>query len=156
MYSFLLQRNGCLLNVITKKKCTVTTPEVKTVVLLAYYIIFLTTSSVFIGKGIENVRLFRENLFAYFICQSLGNDPACYIFQEEYHKYQQPHLTSAVFVMMGLINWINLIFVVQIQDLKIVLSRISAKVHSFYGTSTQLTFTSDSLSKTTHSTENSV
>jgi len=127
------------------------------VALLAYYVIFLTTSLVFIGKSIESVRLFRENLFAYFICQLHGDNPACYTFQEEYYKHQSPpHLTSVVFVMMGLINWINLIFAIQFQDIKIVISKISAKAHCFYGTSTQLTFTSNSISKTSHSTENTV
>lgn len=136
-----------------KRRCTISAPEAKSIILLAYYIAFMAISIVFIGKSIENVRIFRENLYAYFICQLHGDDPVCEVFQEGYYKHQSPHyLTSALFFMMGLINWINLIFAIQIQDMKIIISKISAKVYCHYGTSAKNTFSSNSLQKTKNST----
>ena len=97
-------------------------------ILLAFYLISLSISIVLVGKGISNSQRFRENLFAYFTCQSNGDDPACYHFQEEYYKYESSQLTSAVFIMIGLLNWINLIFAVQIQDIKIIVSKVSSTI----------------------------
>ena len=146
----LIQRNKCVNNATTGKRQIFSTPEAKTVILLAFYVIFLSISIVFVGKGISNSRPFRENLFAYFICQSNGDDPACHIFQEEYYKYESSGLTSAVFIMIGLINWINLIFAIQIQDIKIIVSKVSSKIYRFYRT---ITFTRNSLSTSTTNTE---
>jgi len=112
------------------------------VTLLTFYMIFLSVSVVFVGRGISNARPFSENLFAYFICQSHGDDPACRVFQEEYYKYESAELTSVDFIMIGLINWINLLFAVQFQDIKSIASKIKAKLYCAYERSIELTLSS--------------
>ena len=92
--------------------------------------------------------LYLDNLYAYLLCQLRGDNPACRRFQEEYFEHQSPHITSTIFMMMGLINWVNLLFVVQYQDIKQMAAKISRVFYHHARSTTKYTFTTDNSTNT--------
>jgi len=89
-------------------------------------------TSIFTAKTIKETPLYIDSLYAYLLCQLHGDNPACRRFQEDYYEYQSPNITSAIFIMMGLINWVNLLFVVQYQDIKQITTKIVNIFHCSY------------------------
>ena len=112
-----------------------------------YFLLFGLISSIYTGRTIMEAPLYIDSLYAYLICQLQGDNPACRKFQEEYLEHQSPHLTSAVFIMMGLINWVNLLFIVQYQDIKQIAAKISKIFYHHTRPTTQCTFTNDDSTK---------
>ena len=126
----------------------ISAPEMKVTILLTYYLLFGLMTSIYTGKTIMDSPAYIDNLYAYLLCQLRGDNPACTKFQEEYFEHQSPHITSTVFILMGLINWINLLFVVQYEDIKHIASKISKLFyHRHARPATKCTFTSDNSTK---------
>lgn len=120
----------------------------KIIILLTYYIAFGLLSSIYTGRSIKESPSQIDNLYAYLLCQLHGDNPACRKFQEEYFESQSPNITSTVFIMMGLINWINLLFIVQYQDIKHIATKISSIIYHYITPTTTYTFPNDNSSTT--------
>ena len=69
-----------------------------------------------------------DHLYAYFYCQLNGDNQACDQLKEEYEQLQNPHLTSIIILMLGFITCVNLIFAIQVQDLKDICSRVTRRI----------------------------
>ena len=110
-----------------------------------YFLLFGLITSIYTGTTIMDAPLHIDNLYAYLVCQLRGDNPACRKFQDEYLEHQSPpHLTSTVFIMMGLINWVNLLFVVQYQDIKQIAAKISKVFYHHTRPTTKCTLTNGS------------
>lgn len=61
-----------------------------------------------------------DKLFLYFTCQSTGyNGPdTCSKERDELESYLKPELNAATYFMLGLLPWSNLLFAVQVRDVK--------------------------------------
>lgn len=141
------QKNNVLNEDIGRKKCSVSVPEMKTIILLAYYVLFGLMFSIYTGRTIKETPLYIENIYAYLLCQLHGDNPACRKFQEQYLEHQSPNITSIIFIMMGLITWVNLLFVVQYQDIKWIAAKISNILCYFTRPTTEYTFANGSSTK---------
>ena len=142
-----LQKDDILNENNGRKKFSISAAEVKIMILLTYYIAFGLVSSIYTSRTIKETPLNIDSLYAYLLCQLHGDNPACRKFQEEYFENQTPHITSTVFIMMGLINWINLLFVVRYQDIKQIATKISNIIHHYMTPTTTYTFTNGSSTK---------
>lgn len=139
-----MQKNGFFNQTITRKQCfvcTISTPEVKILILLSYFVVFSTVLATQITNSIEDTNSFSENLYAYYLCQMHGENPACNKLQMQYHEITDPELVSTSFIMTGLINWVNLIFPIQFKDIRHFISRVNAKLHYLYRATTESTLT---------------
>lgn len=116
--------------------------------MLIYYVLFGLITSIYTGRAIKEAPLYIDSLYAYLLCQLHGDNPVCRRFQEDYFEHQSPNITSTVFIMMGLINWINLLFVVQYQDIKKVTTKVSNLCCYYTRPTTKYTFTNGSGTKT--------
>ena len=109
-----------------------------------YFIVFGLLMSIYTGKTLMEAELKFDSLYAYLLCQLHGDNPACRKFQEDYFDSQTPEITSTVFIMMGLINWVNMLFVVQYQDIKRITIKISNLFHNYTKPKTMHTITNSS------------
>lgn len=116
-----------------------------------YFLLFGLITSIYTGTTIREAPVHIDNLYAYLLCQLRGDNPACRKFQDKYLEHQSPHLTSAVFIMMGLITWVNLLFVVQYQDIKQVAAKISKVFYRHTRPTTKCTLTNGSSNVTNSS-----
>ena len=103
-------------------------PEIKVLILAVYFIIFSTVLSTRISLTIEYSNNFFDNLYTYFYCQLRGDNSACDRLKEEYEQLQDPHVTSLIILMLGLITCANLIFAVQVQDVRDLCSRVTRRI----------------------------
>ena len=67
-----------------------------------------------------------DKLFIYFICQSNGNKgpDTCTKERDELETYLHPELNAATYFLMGLLPWTNLLFALQIRDVKRAIHRL--------------------------------
>ena len=96
-------------------------PEVKILILSCYFIIFGIIALVNFSVSIRDSDIQEDRLFAYFVCQARGtNNNTC---NEEYDEVQmilslRETLNNAVYFLMGLLPWLNLLFAIQVRYVK--------------------------------------
>jgi len=112
--------------------CTISTPEIKILILLSYFFVFSAVLATQITRSIEHTNSFSENLYGYYLCQMHGDNPACDKLQKQYRELTNPELVSTSFIMTGLINWVNLIFPIQFRDIRHFISGVNAKLYYIY------------------------
>ena len=100
-------------------------PEVKILILLSYFIILGTLSLVNFTVSIKNTSLFLDDVYRYFACQLSGINPECEVIRQHFEKHLKPELNGATSFTLGLIPWVYLLFIIQGQDVKRLLQRIT-------------------------------
>ena len=95
-------------------------PEVKILILSCYFIIFGIIALINFSISIRDSDILVDKLFAYFVCQARGtnNNNTCY---EEYDKLKmilRTNLNIATYFLMGLVPWLNLVFAIQVRQVK--------------------------------------
>ena len=72
-----------------------------------------------------------DKLLEYFACQARGynDDNTCYAEYEELESYLKPELNSATYFLLGLLPWSNLLFVIQVSDIKNLIRKV-ARIYS--------------------------
>ena len=70
---------------------------------------------------------FLDDLFRYFTCQLGGFNPECEDIRRQFEKHLKPGLNGATFLLIGLITWVYLLFAIQVEDVKRVVRRITAR-----------------------------
>ena len=97
-------------------------PEVKILILSCYFIIFGIIALVNFSVSIRDSDIQEDRLLAYFVCQARGtnNNNTC---NEEYDEVQmilslRETLNNAVYFLMGLLPWLNLLFAIQVRYVK--------------------------------------
>lgn len=101
-------------------------PEVKILILSCFFIIFGIVALVNLSIGIRDSDIISDKLFAYFICQARGTigNNTCYEEYDEFEMHLRPELNTATYFLMGLVPWSNLLFAIQVTDIKRIIQRI--------------------------------
>ena len=88
-----------------------------------------------------------DKLLNYFACQARGYSASntCYTEYEELDSYLKPELNSATFFILGLVPWSNLLFAVQVSDIKKAIFKIAC-IYSSRG-SQNITYSTTSNTK---------
>ena len=68
-----------------------------------------------------------DKLLDYFACQARGynDDNTCYAEYEEFESYLKPELNSATYILLGLVPWSNLLFAIQVSDIKKLIHKVT-------------------------------
>ena len=104
-------------------------------ILLCYFVVFTSELSVHIIVSIQQTQPVTEGIYAYFLCQLNGANPNCDELQEEFRQYLTPNVTTTTFIMIGLINWVYLIFPFHYKDVEFIISRVTNNIHRLYKSS---------------------
>ena len=80
--------------------------------------------------AIRDGDMFSDKLLNYFDCQARGynDDNTCYAEYEELESYLIPELNSATFFLLGLVPWSNLLFAIQVSDIKKVIRKVTHNI----------------------------
>ncbi|XP_065890388.1 uncharacterized protein [Dysidea avara] len=101
-------------------------PEVKILMLSCYFIVFGITALINVSISARDLDIILEKLFIYFICQSTGyNGPdTCGKERDELEYYLKPELNAVTYILLGLLPWSNLLFAVQVRDVKTAIQKL--------------------------------
>ena len=75
---------------------------------------------IFFSVNIRDADVISDRLLDYFICQSSGYsaDHTCSAEYDKLRSYLQPEIESTTYALLGLFPWFNLLFAVQVSDIK--------------------------------------
>ena len=98
----------------------------KILILSCYFLIFGITVLINLSIAIRDGDMFSDKLLNYFACQARGynDENTCYAEYEELESYLIPELNSATFFLLGLLPWSNLLFAIQVSDIKKVICKV--------------------------------
>ena len=94
--------------------------------LSCYFIVFGITALINVSISARDLDIILEKLFIYFICQSTGyNGPdTCGKERDELEYYLKPELNAVTYILLGLLPWSNLLFAVQVRDVKTAIQKL--------------------------------
>ena len=77
--------------------------------------------------SIRDSDVILDKLLNYFACQARGYSASntCYVEYEELDSYLKPELNSATYFLLGLVPWSNLLFAIQVSDIKKAIHKIA-------------------------------
>ena len=77
--------------------------------------------------SIRDSDIILDKLLNYFTCQARGYSASntCYTEYEELDSYLKPELNSATYFFLGLVPWSNLLFAIQVSDIKKAIHKIA-------------------------------
>ena len=98
----------------------------KILVLSCYFIIFGILALTNLSISIKNADKILDRLVKYLFCQARGysSNNTCYEEYDEFESYLKPELDMITFILMGLLPWSNLLFAIQVSDIKKAIKRI--------------------------------
>lgn len=81
--------------------------------------------------SIRDADIALDRLLDYFECQARGYSASntCYAEYNELEVYWKPELNSATYFLLGLVPWSNLLFAIQVSDIKKAMQKI-ARIYS--------------------------
>ena len=76
--------------------------------------------------SIRDVGIILDKLLDYFACQAFGYsaDHTCHAEYDELRSYLKPELNSSTYFLLGILPWLNLLFAVQVSDVKKALQKV--------------------------------
>ena len=83
-----------------------------------YFIVVGIVSLVNFTFSAINLNPFLDDLFKYFVCELGGDSSLCTDIRQEFESHLTPGLNIITFVLLALLTWVQLLFVIQIQDVK--------------------------------------
>ena len=98
----------------------------KILILSCYFILFGTIGLINFSTDIRDTDIILDSLLDYFTCQSIGYsaDHTCSAEYDKLRSYIQPELYSTTYIFLGLLPWSNLLFAVQVSDIKKVIQNV--------------------------------
>ncbi len=93
-------------------------PEMKLLIVCGYYIILVAMALSSLTLTTRNFHTLREALLRYFSCEQDGHDPNNPCSREDLEKILHPYPTAFSFVFIGLCPVFNMIYIVNIQEVK--------------------------------------
>lgn len=105
--------------------------ELKVLILFVYSVIFAIAGLVGFTIGAHDARNFVAELTAYFACEASGisvNKPPC---EKDFSVWQTEVLADLAWVLLGLYPIVNLIYVVNVRDIKKIVSKWFRKSDSY-------------------------
>ena len=114
---FIIQQSGIFPTKQTNKSGTA---ERKILIVFIYYVLLAAISLVAFSLSIKSIDQFIAEVLKYFKCESRGVDPDnhCDKYINSYLKHRQVALISMSHILLGLYPVVNLVYVVNIRELK--------------------------------------
>ena len=103
-------------------------PELKILFISCYFVIFGVIALVNVSIGIRDSDIILDKLLIYFTCQAAGysGPDTCSKERGDLESHLKPELNAATYILLGLIPWSNLLFAIQVKDVKKVIRRLTA------------------------------
>jgi len=101
-------------------------PQVKILLLLAYFIIFGIVALVALSVLANNANNLVNDIIRYSVCNLFGYDPNCEDIRRDIEKHVSPGLTCSAFLLLGFLPHVHLLFAIQFEHIKKVVSWIKA------------------------------
>ena len=75
---------------------------------------------------IRDAEIKEEKILNYIVCQSIGYNAnhTCHAEMDELTSISTPELNSATYFLLGLLPWSNLLFAIQVSDIKKALQKV--------------------------------
>ena len=130
MFFFLFQQHQGLFRAKLKNSTTILSPaEKKLLFVFSYYIVFTLVTLVYYSMTTRDTDKFLAAVEDYFICEGLGHDPEnpC---PKDYEQYRYPIMEGVVYILMGFIPTVSLIFVIHIQRSRKKISKLAIRIQS--------------------------
>ena len=113
-----------------KSKCfliSFSVPEVKILILSCYFILFGIMALINYSVSIRDADIIVERLLDYFVCQAYGYsaDHTCYAEYDRFRSVLKPEFNSTTYFLVGLLPWLNLLFAIQVSDIKKVVQNVA-------------------------------
>ncbi len=110
------------------KKFKLTTAEKKLIFVFAYYVVFAVLTLVYYSLTYSNLDNFLDAVTEYFKCEATGHNPdnPC---PKSYEQYKYPQIGATVYILMGFIPVINLVFVINSMALESAVTKVLMKLH---------------------------
>ena len=91
-----------------------------------YYVVLAVEALTTFTIATRDSPLFAENLLNFFSCEQRGHNPdrPC---TRDFEKYNLPVLTTLAYILLGVFPVVNLIYAVNIQELKALCTKCKAK-----------------------------
>ena len=96
--------------------------EKKLLVVFCYYVVLASVALTSFTLSIRNLPSFLRKLQTYFLCEQRGHDPSnpcSRVFQEQSY----PLLATASFILLGMFPVVNMLYAVNLRDLKEILKK---------------------------------
>lgn len=99
----------------------------KILILSSYVIIFGITGLVNLSSTLRDADKISDGLLDYFYCQAKGYSASntCYEEYNQLESYLKPELNSATYILLGLHPWSNLLFAIQVSDVKTAIQKVA-------------------------------
>ena len=94
------------------------TAEKKLLFVFFYYVLLSVVAITSFALGTRNASPFVKNIQRYFFCEQSGHDPNNPCSRSEFEKLSNPSITTLSYILLAIFPVINLVFVVNIQELK--------------------------------------
>jgi len=93
---------------------------VKILILSCYFAVFGIIALINVSISIRDADIILDKLFAYFTCQAAGyrGPHTCAAERDDLESYLKPELNGATYFLLGLVPWTNLLFAIQVKDIK--------------------------------------
>ena len=103
-----------------------TVPEVKILILSCYFIIFGIVALINYSISIRDSDIILDKLLDYVACQAYGYsaDYTCHAEYDRLRSYLKPELNASTHCLLGLLPWLNLLFAVQVSDIKKAIQKV--------------------------------
>ena len=98
------------------------TAEKKLLIVFSYYILLSSIALTSFTLTMRNAENLARGIQVYFFCQQGGFDPEDQC-TRDYMKYSRPFLTTMAYALLGLFPVVNLIYAINLKDLKAALHK---------------------------------
>ena len=102
----------------SKSPFQIETAEKKILIIFCYYVILGVIALTTFTLATKNEQRVGEEITLYFTCESLGTEMNCASQRSSYQALLYPALNCLSYVLLGIFPAINLIFAVNIEELK--------------------------------------
>ena len=115
-----MQQHGLLRKKQSKQLLTISTAERKLLMVFCYYVLLDVLALMAFTITTRNIEQFEAAVTNYWQCELTGVDPenSCDALIASYREFSNPVLASFAFVILGSSPAVNLIFAVNINELK--------------------------------------
>ena len=102
----------------------------KIIILSCYVILFGISALINYSISIRDADITLDRLLDYFACQASGYsaDHTCSAEYDRLRSYLHPELDTVTYILLGLVPYSNLLFAIQVSDIK----KAIQKIASFY------------------------
>ena len=129
-----LQQHGLIKTKHSKQLFKIGTAERKILIIFCYYVLLVTIALTAFTVTTRNIGQFAAAVADYWRCELTGVDPEnpCDGLIAPFRDRTHPVLTSFSFILLGLFPAVNLVFAVNISELKQKFKTCSSRLGKFY------------------------